>query len=47
MKVVNQAMKRAFINAAKGASSRSKVVRTVKQALGWTGTVTGRIPAKK
>jgi hypothetical protein len=32
----NPALKRAFIDAAKGASSRSKVVRTVKQALGWT-----------
>lgn len=36
-KLFNPTIKRAFIAAAKGASSKSKVVRTVKAALGWTG----------
>jgi len=35
-KLKNPIIKKAFINAAKGASSRSKIVRIVKQALGWT-----------
>lgn len=35
-KLFNPIMKRAFINAAKAAPKRgSKVVRVVKQALGW------------
>jgi hypothetical protein len=43
-KLFNPAIKRAFIDAAKGSSSRSKVVRVVKQALGWTNNHT---PVKK